>query len=225
MADALCISAVPFSVVSAVKHCGHHHELVHHAVTSALPPRQLPLRDLAFQPMRGHTRPILHVSTHQTQPLAITVDSAGSAMLWDLTTLNALGLVSDLLQGSGEDPVQVAVPELAEQCSRLAPLLCTTVHTRPCSNGQQLTSWQSGKLPNVCSEAQCLMPDKGVILCRTNVYLFTTKDEVRRLCLRRCTTHGQAMHFVAHDMDLAGAVWEHTGNFVRFAELAGATRL
>ena len=108
VADALCISTAPFSILSAVKHSGHCHELVDHAVTSALPPRQLPLRDLAFQPIRGHTHPILHVSTHHTQPLAITVDSAGSAMLWDLTTLSALGLVSDLLQGSGEDPVQVA---------------------------------------------------------------------------------------------------------------------
>lgn len=82
------------------------------AVTSALPPRQLPLRDLAFQPIRGHTDSILQLRTHRSQPLAATVDTTGSAMLWDLTSLAALGLVSDLLPDAEKDATQVTKPSL-----------------------------------------------------------------------------------------------------------------
>ena len=33
------------------------------------------------------------------------------------------------------------------------------------------------------------------------------------------------LYYVAHDMDLAGAVCEYTGDFVRFAEPPGANRM
>lgn len=78
-----------------------------HAVTSALPPRQLPLRDLTFQSIRGHADPIVQLCTHPSQPVAITVDKYGDPMLWSLSPLNALGLLTDLLQGAAADAVQV----------------------------------------------------------------------------------------------------------------------
>ena len=82
-------------------------DLLDHAVTSALPPRQLPLRDLTLQSIRGHTDAIAQVRTHPSQPVAITIDVCAKAMLWSLSPLAALGLLTDLLQGAAVDAVQV----------------------------------------------------------------------------------------------------------------------
>ncbi len=76
------------------------------AATAAIPPRQLPLHDFSTQAITGHHHPIACLATHPSQPLALTADEAGSAMLWHAQPLTPLGSLSGVLEGSSADSAQ-----------------------------------------------------------------------------------------------------------------------
>ena len=76
------------------------------AATAAIPPRQLPLHDFSTQAITGHHHPITCLATHPSQPLALTADKAGSAMLWHTQPLTPLGSLAGVLVGSSADNAQ-----------------------------------------------------------------------------------------------------------------------
>ncbi len=76
------------------------------AATAAIPPRQLPLHDFSTQAITGHHHPIACLATHPSQPLAVTADEQGSAMLWHTQPLTPLGSLAGVLVGSSADSAQ-----------------------------------------------------------------------------------------------------------------------
>lgn len=76
------------------------------AATAAICPRQLPLHGFSTQAITGHHHPITCLATHSSQPLALTADEAGSAMLWHTQPLNPLGSLAGVLVESSADSAQ-----------------------------------------------------------------------------------------------------------------------
>ncbi|KAL0019249.1 hypothetical protein WJX77_001067 [Trebouxia sp. C0004] len=76
------------------------------SATAAIPPRQLPLHDFSTQAITGHHHPITCLATHSSQPLALTADEAGSAMLWHTQPLTPLGRLAGVLVGSSASNAQ-----------------------------------------------------------------------------------------------------------------------
>ncbi|KAA6424834.1 MAG: hypothetical protein FRX49_05008 [Trebouxia sp. A1-2] len=85
---------------------GQHDELLTWPATAAIPPRELPLHDFSTQAIMGHQHPIACLATHSSQPLALTADEAGSAMLWHTQPLTPLGSLAGVLVGSSADNAQ-----------------------------------------------------------------------------------------------------------------------
>lgn len=105
------------------------------AVTSSVPPRQLPLHDLMLQSIQGHQNAVLHLNCHPNLPLALTVDKSGLAMLWETAPLTALGLLSSMLPQSEAQLVKVGPLSLVCTLVLAAYTTCLAMlwHIMPCA--------------------------------------------------------------------------------------------
>ena len=79
------------------------------AAGSTAPQRQLLLHDMSSQHITGHHLPITYLATHPHQPLALTLDAQGLAMVWHTQPLTPLGTLQGVFGGpsAGADHFEI----------------------------------------------------------------------------------------------------------------------